>query len=314
MVTYNSMRLNVPKSWDEFEDICKSSFQLRWSNPNLIRHGRSGQKQDGVDVYGHNSFAQFVGIQCKNTVGGIDQATIEDEVSKAEGFRPAIEVLYIATTAPRDVNIQSIVRNMNVARQQQGKFPISVEFWDDITADLVKDPAVLRLHYPQIFDQTEPTREELLRKRDLSNLLELLRVIDFPSTIESLQWEAKYIHAMVVSEYDEIFKIYSSPVFQLNDQDLARATENLVTEWSKLMIMFRKAPYNYLAHQDTYSFHNPGDYCHSQEDEDIYEKITNQIRVLAFYIYDFCNLINDRYHEVNLNETSVCARRLYGIG
>lgn len=311
MVTYNTMRLNVPKSWDEFEDICKSSFQLRWSTHNLTRHGRTGQKQDGVDVYGNDSFAQFVGIQCKNTVSGIDQQTIVDEVKKAEKFKPEIKVLYIATTAPRDATIQAFVRQFNVGRQQQGKFPISVEFWDDITADLVKDPAVLRIHYPQMFDQTEPTREERLRKRDLSNLLALLNVIDFPTTIEGLKWEAKYIPGVVVSEFDEIFTIYSSPVFQLNDQDLARATKDLVTEWSRLMVLFRKAPYNYLAQQDTYSFHNPGDFCRNQEEHDLYEEITTQIRLLAYYIFEFCNLINERYHEVDLNETSVYARRLY---
>ncbi|QFH68067.1 hypothetical protein FR773_25875 (plasmid) [Leclercia adecarboxylata] len=311
MVTYNTMRLNVPKSWDEFEDICKSSFQLRWSNPNLARHGRSGQKQDGVDVYGEDSFGHFVGIQCKNTVFGIDNKTIEDEVIKAEKFTPGIKALYIATTAPRDVYAQAFVRQLNETRRRDGKFLISIEFWDDITADLTKDPAVLRQHYPQMFDQTEPTREERLRKRDISNLLTLLDVIDFPSTIEHLRWDAKYIHSLITYEYSNIYSVYSSPVFTLSDNALSNITEALVVAWSDLMVSFRDAPYNYLSHSDTYSFHTPGDFCRNQEEHDLYDKITDQIRDLRVRIRDFCELINSHYSEINLNETSMRAQRHY---
>ncbi|EAB0396746.1 hypothetical protein D9S00_21450, partial [Escherichia coli] len=177
MVTYNSMLLPPPKSWDEFEDMCKSSFQLRWSNPNLNRHGRSGQRQDGVDVYGDDSLGRFVGIQCKNTVSGISTATIDDELLKAEKFRPKITVLYIATTAPRDVSIQRYVRTLNDARQLKGLFPVDVVFWEDISFDLSKDPAVLKMYYPQMFERHQPTREEFLRKRDISNLSRLLNYI-----------------------------------------------------------------------------------------------------------------------------------------
>lgn len=311
MVTYNTMRLNAPKSWDEFEDICKSSFQLRWSTHNLIRHGRAGQKQDGVDVYGDDSFAQFVGIQCKNTVSGIDQQTIVDEVAKAEKFKPEIKALYIATTAPRDATIQAFVRQFNATRQQQGKFPISVEFWDDITADLVKDPAVLRIYYPQMFDQNEPTREEHLRKRDLSNLLALLDVIDFTSTIEHLYWDAKYVHSMIPDEYSNIYSVYTSPVFYLSDEQLSKVTEALVVAWSEFMISFRKAPYNYLEHSDTFSFINPGDFCRNQEENDLYDKITGLMQTLETKIEDFCKFINSHYPEIDLNKTSARARRFY---
>ncbi|WP_313474031.1 hypothetical protein [Atlantibacter hermannii] len=314
MVTFNTMRFNVPKSWDEFEDICKSSFQLRWSTHNLTRHGRAGQKQDGVDIYGEDSFAQLVGIQCKNTVSGIDQQTIEDEVAKAEKFKPEIKILYIATTAPRDATIQAFVRQFNATRQQQGKFPISVEFWDDITADLTKDPAVLKQHYPQMFDQTEPTREEILRKRDISNLLTLLNVIDFPSTIEHLQWGAKYIHSLIVYEYENMSNIIRSPVFYLSDEKLESFTYDLANAWIALMNLFNKAPYNYLTQQDTYSFLTPGDFCRNREEHELFEEISDNIITLRLRINDFCVFINNFYHEINLNETSANARRLYRNG
>ncbi|CAM4015931.1 hypothetical protein [Serratia silvae] len=311
MVTYNSMWLAPPKSWDEFEDMCKSSFQLRWSNPNLSRHGRSGQKQDGVDVYGADSLGHFVGIQCKNTVSRISKATIDDELLKAEKFSPKITALYIATTAPRDVSIQSYVRTLNEARKLKGLFPVDVAFWDDVSFDLTKDPAVLRMYYPQMFEQPQPTRGELLRKRDISNLLTLLNFIDFYSTIDHLQWGAKYIHSLIISEYDNIHSTFNSPVFQLSDADLENVTYDLATAWRDLIVLFRRAPYNFLAPQDTYSFITPGDFCRNQEENDLFDEITHSIRNLRVKISDFCDFINNHYHEINLTETSARARKYY---
>ncbi len=311
MVTYNSMRLAPPKSWDEFEDMCKSSFQLRWSNPNLNRYGRSGQKQDGVDVYGTDSLGRFVGIQCKNTVSGISRATIDDELLKAEKFTPKITALYIATTAPRDANIQSYVRTLNDARLLQGLFPVDVAFWDDVSFDLSKDPSVLRMYYPQMFEQLQPTREELLRKRDISNLLTLLNVIDFSSTIDHLQWDAKYIHSLIISEYDNIHRAINSPVFQLSDTDLESVTYDLATAWRDLISLFERAPYNYLVSQDTFSFINPGDFCRNQEENDLYDEITHSMRNLRVKISNFCDFINNHYHEINLTETSAKASKYY---
>lgn len=311
MVTYNSMWLAPPKSWDEFEDMCKSSFQLRWSNPNLNRHGRSGQKQDGVDVYGADSCGRFVGIQCKNTVSGISKETIDDELLKAEKFNPKITALYIATTAPRDVSIQSYVRTLNDARQLKGLFPVDVAFWDDVSFDLRKDPGVLRMYYPQMFEQFQPTREELLRKRDISNLTTLLNVIDFSSTIDHLQWDAKYIHSLIISEYDNILSTLNSPVFQLSDTDLESVTYDFATAWRDLISLFRRAPYNYLVSQDTFSFETPGDFCRNQEENDLYDEITHSMRNLQVKISNFCDFINNHYHEINLTETSAKARKYY---
>lgn len=311
MVTYNSMWLAPPKSWDEFEDMCKSSFQLRWSNPNLNRHGRSGQKQDGVDVYGADSFGHFVGIQCKNTVSGISEATIDDELLKAEKFNPKITALYIATTAPRDVSIQSYVRTLNDARKLKSLFPVDVAFWDDISFDLRKDPCVLRMYYPQMFEQLQPTRAELLRKRDISNLLTLLNIIDFPSTINHLQWDAKYIHSLIIDEYNNILSTLNSPVFQLSDTDLERVTDDFATAWSDLISLFKRAPYNYLVSQDTFSFITPGDICRNQEENDLYDEITYSMSNLKVKISNFCDFINNHYHEINLTETSAKARNYY---
>lgn len=41
-----------PKSWEEFEDICADLYAQIWKDPGTQKHGRQGQPQGGVDIYG----------------------------------------------------------------------------------------------------------------------------------------------------------------------------------------------------------------------------------------------------------------------
>ena len=82
-----------PKSWDEFEDICADVLKRLWKDPYIVRNGRSGQKQHGVDIYGHpehlggSNSGDYSGAQCKD-IELLDLATVEAEVKKAIDFQP----------------------------------------------------------------------------------------------------------------------------------------------------------------------------------------------------------------------------------
>ncbi|MDO6642164.1 hypothetical protein Q4557_19660 [Shewanella sp. 5_MG-2023] len=148
MVQYSTGHIIKPKSWEEFEEISRDAMGVRWSNPDLIMHGRPGQAQNGIDIYGNNHIG-FVGIQCKNTLGGVTEKVILDEIIKAESFSKSIQQLYIATTAPRDKNTQEFVRDLSEARSKEKRFEIQILFWDDIIQDLVSEPRLFLKHYPQ---------------------------------------------------------------------------------------------------------------------------------------------------------------------
>ncbi|MCT8469335.1 hypothetical protein KZO85_12145 [Chromohalobacter canadensis] len=311
MPTTTTSRLPPPTSWDEFEDVCKSSFSLRWANPNLARHGRQGQAQDGVDIYGVDSLQNFVGIQCKNTISTISQQLIESECLKAEKFTPELAVLYIATTADRDVNIQAFTRRLSEERRVQNKFPVDVVFWPDIVHDLSRDDAVVRQHFPQFFNTPTQAPRQLMREKDVGNIISLIEVIDFSSTYAHLRWGAKYIHCSILEQMDNINSITHSPVFNLHDQTLLAAVNKLIDEWSGLCSLVRQAPYDLIPHQDTLSFCTPGDCCRNQEENDLFEKINEQIRKLLHSINSFCQLINTSYLEINLERSSLKARALY---
>lgn len=180
MPTLAGTVLPPPRSWDEFEEIALSAAKLRWNSADLYRHGRQGQRQDGVDIFGHAADGRHIGVQGKNTVSGITLATIEAEIAQAETFQPPLDALYIATTAKRDAPIQKQVRLISQRRKKRGKFPVAVLFWEDICQDLASDDAVLFKHFPQFRPSTDRVREHDRKLFDeLSNLLSSNGVIGF---------------------------------------------------------------------------------------------------------------------------------------
>lgn len=173
MPTLSSSNIPTPKSWDEFEDITLSALQIRWSNSELFRNGRQGQRQDGVDIYGDNSSGNFVGVQCKNTTKGITEKIVMDEINNAESFTPSISELVVATTAGRDARLQKKVRAVSKDRQSNNLFSVSLLFWDDICSDLVEDEDKFFKHYPQF----KPKENKALKHDEelFKELMELLR-------------------------------------------------------------------------------------------------------------------------------------------
>lgn len=159
MPTIASSVVPPPKSWDEFEDITLAAAKLRWNSTDFERHGRTGQKQDGVDVFGHDDDGRHIGVQCKNSVGGISIAVVEREVANAEEFQPALDRLYIATTAQRDAPLQKAVRLLSEDRRVNGDFRVAILFWDDLCQDLATDDDVFFTHYPQFRGRDDEARK-----------------------------------------------------------------------------------------------------------------------------------------------------------
>lgn len=311
MPTTTTSRLPPPISWDEFEDICKSAFSLRWSNPNLARHGRQGQKQDGVDIYGVDSLQNLVGVQCKNTIGSISETIIDSECIKAEKFAPKLTALYIATTADRDVHIQAYARKISEERRKANKFPVDVVFWQDIVHDLSRDESSIRQHFPQYFSQQSPTPAQLRRENDVLNIASLLEVIDFHAISEHLSWGAKYIHFSILEHLSQISSVRNSPVFNIHDKALLNSLDDLIDSWRNLRVLIAEAPYNPNNSGDTLIFNMPGDFCRNKEENDLYENIESAINDLQYAIRSLCQLVNSSYLEINLEKTSAKARRLY---
>jgi len=139
------MGIYPPKYWQDFEELTVDVFKFVFGDPLPTAHGRSGQSQQGVDVYGYDETSdppRCIGIQCKKRdqvsasgkvlAGGLlTERIISDEVKKAKRFYPHLDRLIIATTALRDAQVQRFAREIDQDQRANNSFGLSIWFWED---------------------------------------------------------------------------------------------------------------------------------------------------------------------------------------
>lgn len=136
-----------PRDWATFEDIVCDVFSRKYNNYNFQRFGRSGQSQSGIDIAGPTE-GKILGIQCKHHPdGNIETSEIDDEITKSESFSPPLSEYIIATSADRDTKAHKHVLEVSSKREQEGKYPITIKFWDDIYSWLTDYPDLLYKHF-----------------------------------------------------------------------------------------------------------------------------------------------------------------------
>ncbi len=137
-------QLSKPENWQDFERLCKKLWGEIWEVPNKIkRNGRSGQPQNGVDIYaipnGENS---YWGIQCKGkddyTDSKLTEEEIDSEILKAKNFNPKLDVFIFATTANKHSKIEEYIRLKDRESKANGSFEILLFCWEDIV-DLIEE-------------------------------------------------------------------------------------------------------------------------------------------------------------------------------
>lgn len=140
-----------PKSWEQFEELCADLFEAMWSDPSLVRHGRAGQAQNGVDILGARGAIYPVGIQCKKKSQWpekkLKMSEVNEEVKKADNFKPELKEFYILTTAALDATLQGEVLKLNIERVRQNKFQVVVLFWPEIIRRVALFEHVGRKHF-----------------------------------------------------------------------------------------------------------------------------------------------------------------------
>lgn len=149
------MKLNLPKpaNWDDFQDLCCQLWRELWGDMEAHQYGRLGQRQNGVDIYGKYRFdTQYTGVQCKGKNGNYDSflttAEIDDECKKAANFQPKLGTFIMATTSPRDVNVQNHCNNLNA--QQVYPFKVDTWAWDDIEDEVQCRQTLMEQFYPAV--------------------------------------------------------------------------------------------------------------------------------------------------------------------
>lgn len=134
-------RWEPPNDATAFESLCLDLWKDIWQDSGAQKHGRRGQKQDGVDIFGREKH-KLVGVQCKQKDGHlwakVTEAELEAEVEAARRFRPKLARFILATTAPRDAALQRKANQLTEQHRQQKLFSVEVWAWEDIWHELYR--------------------------------------------------------------------------------------------------------------------------------------------------------------------------------
>lgn len=158
------LEVDYPRISDphKFELMCRDLWAEVWKDTNTTLHGRSGQKQMGVDVYGidkskDKSNKDYSGIQSKKRNGklfgkpDLSEKEIVSEVEDAlkfdTGGSDKLAQLIIATTQQTDKEYQKLARKLT----KRYDFDVHIVGWQDITHLLSKYEEVARDYYPGHF-------------------------------------------------------------------------------------------------------------------------------------------------------------------
>ncbi len=159
-----AIQLPPLRNWQDFEDLCCDLWRCLWNDPTALKHGRQGQPQHGVDVFGRpDQGAEWAGVQCKlkGSGSGLTRREMEDEVAKAREFNPRLSQFILATTAPRDAEVQEWARRISDDETRRGGFSVTVFAWEDIEEALRGHRDVARTHFPDFDwrDESAPTAD-----------------------------------------------------------------------------------------------------------------------------------------------------------
>lgn len=151
MAAFHDFEHPPPRSWEQFEELCADLFEAAWNDPALVRHGRGGQRQDGIDIIARQGGRYPIGLQCKKKahwpIKKLTLREIDKEVEEAKNFKPPLESFYLLTTAVDDTNLQEHVREINTKHQALGIFDVVLLGWSEIVRRVTRYEQVAKKHF-----------------------------------------------------------------------------------------------------------------------------------------------------------------------
>ena len=161
MVDYSSSSIPPPKDWQAFERHSRVLFMHVLQDPLTKTNGRSGQRQNGVDIHGRRGGnGSLVGIQCKGKDAAFGKPVLsrelQREVAKALKFKPDLDEFILITTAPDDQKIEQTARliTADLGRRLQ----VAVWGWNTLEQHI----AAHRDAYKTFHPDATPISDELL--------------------------------------------------------------------------------------------------------------------------------------------------------
>ena len=140
------MRKSHPKPTnpEDFEILSANLLRAYWKCELVERYSTPGGAQEGIDIIDLSGKDPLRAAQCKlhEDSKPITAKEIEDEVTKARGFKPPLGLYVILTTAKGNKNAHDTVIAINREHRQQGLFEVQLITWNRIEELLDQNPEI----------------------------------------------------------------------------------------------------------------------------------------------------------------------------
>jgi hypothetical protein len=187
MPTIASSEQPVPKSWDEFEDICADLFGRIWNDHNTVRYALLGERQNGVDIRGRMPDGAIVGVQCKRKrqwpVAKLTKKDIDVEVTEALKFTPSLSEFTIATSALNAAKLQAHVDAITECHKAQGLFSVHLLGWSELWRRITDYPQLIEKHYGFVTLSSVRTRIDQIPSETAQLVTNNLRQWNLPTGV-----------------------------------------------------------------------------------------------------------------------------------
>lgn len=148
MVTSSDLQHTRLKGEKQFQGFCLKLIRRYWKDDYAQLHGRRGQRQQGVDITGRDNRNGFkhAGLQCKgaetNDPRQITESELVDEVEKAKGYTPKLDIFIVAYAGDRDAELQKKAVALDNENEKAGLFKVVLWSWDEIVERALDFPDV----------------------------------------------------------------------------------------------------------------------------------------------------------------------------
>ena len=160
MNAYNSIHIEPPTDWQTFERASVILWRASLSCSTLIRYGRSGQRQFGLDLVGYRNGdnTKPVGIQCKclEKSAVLTEKTIRDEFEKALKKWPNLTEFIFTTTCKDSTSYADIAHKLTEECARKGlKTIVAVWGWEALSQEIRSFPEASNAFNPYYVAQYE---------------------------------------------------------------------------------------------------------------------------------------------------------------
>lgn len=222
-----------PVDWQVFQRLVAGFARSLYDTHTVAEYGRTGQRQNGVDVFARDLLGNPVGLQCKWTSEDLAETALAKECGKALEFRPRLEHFVLWTTSKRDVHLQDVASRLN----ESGDYPFSVtiRFWDDAIDHLNRAYSVANLYYGAWIEDNGLSAEQDHRQK-------LLVAFDRPAFRDPIHLERNFSHlldavkdtlvffraGLLYDRYDRTLIVQALPLSMLSDAEYKEGLAEVV--------------------------------------------------------------------------------------